>query len=1062
MSQEKQKILDLLRSYHRRYWRNELVAGLVKSFLHLLVVGIFCATLEYFAWFPSLIRATMAYGYGIFSVIVILGYSRKGVRELIVPLSEAKFLRLAHQVGQHLPTPQQDELVNILQLANQTQQSPLLEAAISQKIDEVKLERIDQFISNNSLKSYLIGLLTLSFITLCVNLWNPSIFQKSSTRILHYDFQYPKELPFAFQILNPNLHAIAGENFELRMQLKGQNLPNEAFVIWKEEKIPMEKINGAFRAILPVGNQNQLFQFEADGYFSEPQTIDVIQRPAIIQVEAELIFPSYLRRSSEKTQQLSSHEIPSGTQIRWKLKVEHAQGMLVQTPGEKTQSLRKSLIDRAYLHDKTFSTSTEVQFGLTHPFLATQWAPKQIIKVIPDGHPTLEIQTTLDSLYYRFFVFKGMATDDYGLSQIQLVFQQRANQQTKWSTAKTQSIAFPKGKNRASFLHIFRIDSLALNPGSQIAYYIRVADNDGLHGPKWTKTTPVVWTYPESAQLNQKVNAEFSLMEKSLSNALEKAQGLKKELDELMKRAQLGKEINEKTWADIKQKEGALKKQLAELKALQDRWLGQTFSFQKPSAIWQQKMADLQKMLEELNQEETPKSNSETESSWQRSIQQKQQIEKNRALELKRLAKFYKDLKAEKMLEDAIQGIQNIAQKEEKLNLTTPKAEEEGQKLWEEFRQQEEALDALKTEKPENKEALDALEPLEKEIEQDFEKMQNGKKSSDQKKTVQDLKKLAKKLDEQRMQSESMELDLNMNQIRLVLDDLLQMSFEQENLMHSQMSKSASQQQIRLSETARVLEDTLLSLGKKLLPLSAVITKETTQMRNRMNDAARYIKERKWDMAEMRQQQAMAATNNLALLLSNLLQQLQQQQAQLNPGKKGKAKQKMKGSWAGRQQKLNQKTREMQQGKGTPSTEELVKMAQEQARIRQEIDEAMKQLGANPGEGDLQEILKKLKEEMDKNEDDLINKRVSQDLQKRQNSLMPELMKAEKALKEQGEDPKRESKNAQQKWRENPPPNLLPYLKKQQENNALFQKVPVDLWPLYQQKVQKYLEQFQR
>jgi hypothetical protein len=122
----------------------------------------------------------------------------------------------------------------------------------------------------------------------------------------------------------------------------------------------------------------------------------------------------------------------------------------------------------------------------------------------------------------------------------------------------------------------------------------------------------------------------------------------------------------------------------------------------------------------------------------------------------------------------------------------------------------------------------------------------------------------------------------------------------------------------------------------------------------------------------------------------------------------------------------------------------------------------MKQLGGNPGEGDLQEKLKKLISEMDKNEEDWINKRLGQDLLNRQNSLMPELMQAEKALKEQGEDPKRESKNALQKWRENPPPNLVPYLKKQQENNTLFQKVPVDLWPKYQQKVQKYLEQFQR
>ena len=1039
-----------------------MVLGLLKSFLHLLLVGIICVLLEYFAWFSSLVRASMVYGYSLFSIAVIFWHLRKGIWELFYPISEAKFLQLAHQVGQYLPPQQQDELVNILQLANQTNQSPLLEAAIFQKIEDVKTYDFGKFISKKEFKAYLIGLLSVSFFTLSVNLWNPSIFQKPSVRILHYDFQYPKELPFSFQILNPNLHAIAGENFELRMQLKGQDLPREAFVIWKEEKIPMEPYSGGFRVLLSVGSQIQMFQFEAGGYFSEPQTLEVLRRPALVQVETQVIFPAYLNRGMEKTQQLSSMEIPEGSKIRWTMKAENENGMEVQLAHEKALKLSKSIISQPYVYEKTFTATSEIQFGLTHPMLPPQWAPKQNIKVTPDAKPNVEIQTTLDTLFYRFFVFKGLASDDYGLTQIQMLFQHRANEQSKWSTWKRQEIASQKGKDRATFMHIFRIDSLSLRPGAQIAYYFRVADNDGLHGPKWTKTAQVLWTFPELAQLNQQVNSEFAQMEKSLSNALEKAQGLKKELDEAMKRAQLGKEINQKTLDEIRQKDAELKKTLAELKALQDRWLGQTFSFQKPSELWMQKMADLQKLMEELSETEAPKNNPETESSWQKSIQQKQQTEKNRALELKRLAQFYKDLKADKMLEDAIQGINEMAEKQEKLDLDQAKSAEELQKLAKEFRQQESALDELKTEKPENKEALDAMEPLENEIEQDFEKLQKTKNSADQKKTVQDLKKLAKSLEEQRTQSESMELDLNMNQLRLVLDDLLQMSFQQEKLMHSQMSKTASQQQIRLSETARVLEDTLLSLGKKLLPLSSVITKETTQMRNRMNDAARYIKERKFDMAEMRQQQAMAATNNLALLLSNLLQQLQQQQAQLNPGKKGKSKQKMKGSWAGRQQKLNQKTREMQQGKGSPSTEEMVKMAQEQARIRQEIQEAMKQLGGNPGEGELQEVLKKLMDGMDKNEEDLINKRLNQGLQQRQNSLMPELMQAEKALKEQGEDPKRESKNAQQKWRENPPPNLVPYLKKQQENNALFQKVPVDLWPLYQQKVQKYLEQFQR
>ena len=189
------------------------------------------------------------------------------------------------------------------------------------------------------------------------------------------------------------------------MQLKGQEVPTEAFVIWKEEKIPMEVKAGSFRVNLPIGPQNQMFQFEAGGYFSEPQTIEVIRRPAILQVETEFVFPSYLHRAVEKNQQLSSVEIPEGTKIRWKIKAENEQGMLVKFKHGEIQPISKSIMARAYLYEKTFVEPTEIQFGLTHSKLSTQWAPIQLVKVIPDSKPQVEIQANLDSLYYRFFVF---------------------------------------------------------------------------------------------------------------------------------------------------------------------------------------------------------------------------------------------------------------------------------------------------------------------------------------------------------------------------------------------------------------------------------------------------------------------------------------------------------------------------------------------------------------------------------------------------------------------------------------------------------------------------------
>jgi hypothetical protein len=329
-------------------------------------------------------------------------------------------------------------------------------------------------------------------------------------------------------------------------------------------------------------------------------------------------------------------------------------------------------------------------------------------------------------------------------------------------------------------------------------------------------------------------------------------------------------------------------------------------------------------------------------------------------------------------------------------------------------------------------------------------------------------KKLAKKLEDKRTSEESNALDLEVNQLRLLLDNLLQISFEQERVMldfrrlreGSPALKSASQRQNKIAETAFILEDSLISLGKKVMPLSQLITRETTEMHNRLNEAANMMKERKWPLVQARQQQSMASINKLAVMLSDLLQQMQNQQMQMKPGKKGKGKQKPQGSWAARQQKLNQKVRESRGDKQGPMSEDMIKIAQEQARLRQELEEKLQDIQGRPGSDNLEKSLKDLIKNMEKNETDFVNKRLNQELQNRQDLMLPILLESEKALKEQGEDPKKESKNALEKFRESPPPNLLPYLKKLEENRSLYQRKPVDLTPSYQEKVLRYLDQF--
>src|SRR3989337_710230 len=99
-----------------------------------------------------------------------------------------------------------------------------------------------------------------------------------------------------------------------------------------------------------------------------------------------------------------------------------------------------------------------------------------------------------------------------------------------------------------------------------------------------------------------------------------------------------------------------------------------------------------------------------------------------------------------------------------------------------------------------------------------------------------------------------------------------------------------------------------------------------------MDESAEGIKERRLNIATSNQQLAMTSMNNLALLLNDVLKQLQDQMASMaKSGKKQKGNKKTPGL-SELQQQLNNKIQQLQQsGKsGKELSEELAKLAAEQ------------------------------------------------------------------------------------------------------------------------------------
>jgi hypothetical protein len=182
----------------------------------------------------------------------------------------------------------------------------------------------------------------------------------------------------------------------------------------------------------------------------------------------------------------------------------------------------------------------------------------------------------------------------------------------------------------------------------------------------------------------------------------------------------------------------------------------------------------------------------------------------------------------------------------------------------------------------------------------------------------------------------------------------------------------------------------------------------------------------------------MTSYNNLALMLDESLQEMQKQMQSMmegsgncsKPGGKGKPSSGKKPSSGDMKEMLKKQLEQMKNGKKpggkTPgenpgsnpngekqgmglSNKEAAKMAAQQSLIRKRLEQLRNELNKEgQGQGNK---LNPLIDELEKQERDLVNKRLDNNMIERQSRILTRLLESEKALLERGIDEKRESKD---------------------------------------------------
>jgi hypothetical protein len=390
-------------------------------------------------------------------------------------------------------------------------------------------------------------------------------------------------------------------------------------------------------------------------------------------------------------------------------------------------------------------------------------------------------------------------------------------------------------------------------------------------------------------------------------------------------------------------------------------------------------------------------------------------------------------------------------------------------------------------------------------------KKESAESQKEASKDIQDMKDdLQKSMDE--MEKEEQEED--MQALRQLLENLLNLSFAQENLMAT-LSKikpenpqylDIPKKQRKLQDDSKLIEDSLFSLSKRNPSISATVNREISSIILNMRKTVGSLEERQQIEAQTRMQYSMTSINNLALLLNESLEQMQQKAKDGKKDGSGKCKKPGKGakpsskpgskpsmqSMKQMQEQLNKQIEELKKAlekgqkpggekpgnkpsgkkpgekggqggmggqgqdgsQGLPSlNQQLAKTAAQQEALRRQmqqmLDKIKKEGGNNPG-GNIADM-------MEQTERDIVNKQITQETMKRQQDILTKLLESDKAEREREQDEKRKSNEAKNQNLSNPKA-FLEYKRLKEKEMELLNTLPPNLTPYYKEKVNTYFK----
>jgi len=904
-------IQQKLEQFIKKYYTNALIKGTILFFAIGLFYFLITLLVEYYLWLGQTGRTFLFWAFVAVEVGLFVRFIAFPLAKLFKLQQGLGYEAASRIIGDHFPQVS-DKLLNVIQLNQNQRESELLLASIDQKASEIQPVPFKGAINFKKNVKYLkYAAVPIVIFALVSLLGEADTFSSSYERVVNYDVAYEPPAPFSFYLLNEDLKAVENKSYTIKVRTEGEIIPENASISYNEEAYYLQQTApGLFEYtfLQPIDPIN--FTLEANNVTSREYTLKVLKTPSLLAFEMLLDYPSYTAKKDELVKSTGNATVPEGTRITWKVSTKNTEEVSLKTKDTTYQFLE---------NEQEFNLRRQVYQRLDYAITTSNKDLKDYenlsftLGVIKDEYPEIDVQSKKDSTDSQLVYFLGRVSDDYGLTKLRLVYFPEGDEE------KLKEELLPLNKtNFDQFVYTFP-RGLSLTEGVAYEYYFEVFDNDAIHNYKSSKSG--IYSFQkltkDELENEQLENQDNSI--RGLDKTLENLKDQDKKLEEISKTQKEKKELN---WNDRKELENFIKRQKQQeemMKNFSKELKENLEDFQRENKEEdpfkekleerlkenEEQLKENEKLLDELEKLQEKIEKEELSEKLEKLAKQNKNQEKNLEQLLELTKRYYVTKKAEKLAEE----LYKLGEKQEKLaeEPDEKNTKDEQEKLNEEFKEYQKEKEELDNENEKLKDPMDIpdgkndekqVEEEQKKATENLEQQKKQDAKSSQKKAGKKMKQMGQQMQSE-MQSGQMEtIEEDVEMLRQILDNLVVFSFEQESLMEefkrTDYGNPLFGKRLTIQNDLKLnfqhIDDSLFALSLRQPVLSSTINESLTEVQYNMEKTLDRLAQNQVRQGISSQQYTVTGANELAVLLSDLLNGMQAQMMGKGSGKGGKGK----------------------------------------------------------------------------------------------------------------------------------------------------------------------------